>query len=410
MQSPLKSLSVAAIALTLTLLTIQGGSSQALAEGKSMWNPTGWFSGSQASQSDNSALEAKKRADMAQQQADAAQAEATKAIEAARKAREASEKARLEVEKAQLQIEQHTQKPTVQYSEETPMFTRSAEKQSKTRFSESAEETGFGKGKLWNPMSLFKGDSTADSAATKGSKEITRKPKLEAKSTTDSKSENWTMLGLLNKRQDKQTEAEALQKEAAGKAEAQRRLETPVRERPPEVAFSDGIPDYKTKAALIETEKGNIAIELFPDEAPKTVANFAKLVNDGFYNKYNMKFHRVIPGFVIQTGDPTGTGAGGSKGTVPLEAKNKLSHNVKGIVAMARGPAPDSASSQFYITLTPQTALDGKYAIFGKVISGLDVLDKIEKDDMLYGIRLVDMTSIKLDQPLEKKKLFSKMF
>jgi cyclophilin family peptidyl-prolyl cis-trans isomerase len=123
-----------------------------------------------------------------------------------------------------------------------------------------------------------------------------------------------------------------------------------------------------------------------------------------------MKFHRVVPGFVVQTGDPTGTGAGGSKKTVPLEAKNKLSHNAKGIVAMARGADPNSATSQFYITLAPQTSLDGKYAIFGKVISGIDVLDKIEKDDMMYGIRLVELSSVVRDPAPEKKKFFSSLF
>jgi cyclophilin family peptidyl-prolyl cis-trans isomerase len=122
-----------------------------------------------------------------------------------------------------------------------------------------------------------------------------------------------------------------------------------------------------------------------------------------------MKFHRVVPGFVVQTGDPTGTGAGGSKKTVPLEAKNKLSHNAKGIVAMARGFDPNSGTSQFYITLTPQTSLDGKYTIFGKVISGMSVLDKIEIGDMLYGVRLVESTSVTRD-PVEKKGFFSSLF
>jgi peptidyl-prolyl cis-trans isomerase B (cyclophilin B) len=114
----------------------------------------------------------------------------------------------------------------------------------------------------------------------------------------------------------------------------------------------------------------------------------------------------VIPGFVIQTGDPTGTGAGGSKNTIPLEAKNKLTHNVKGMVAMARGGDPDSASSQFYITLAPQTALDGKYAIFGKVVGGLDVVEKITKNDELYAVRIVEPKELSRD-PVVKKHLFS---
>jgi cyclophilin family peptidyl-prolyl cis-trans isomerase len=166
----------------------------------------------------------------------------------------------------------------------------------------------------------------------------------------------------------------------------------------------------KARAAVIETEKGAISIELYPDQAPLTVANFARLISEGFYNKFNMRFHRVIPGFVIQTGDPTGTGAGGSKKAVPLEVKNKLSHNAKGVVAMARGGDPGSATSQFYITLAPQTVLDGKYAIFGKVIGGLDVLDKIEKGDMLYGVRLADIKTVARDPQPEKKKFFSSLF
>jgi peptidyl-prolyl cis-trans isomerase B (cyclophilin B) len=171
-------------------------------------------------------------------------------------------------------------------------------------------------------------------------------------------------------------------------------------------AVEQKAPVEKAQAAILETEKGAISIELFPKQAPNTVENFATLANEGFYNRGNMKFHRVIPGFVIQTGDPTGTGAGGSKKTIPLEAKNKLSHNTKGMVAMARGGDPDSASSQFYITLAPQTALDGKYAIFGKVVGGLDVLDKITKDDQLYAVRVVDPKELTHD-PVTKKNLFS---
>jgi peptidyl-prolyl cis-trans isomerase B (cyclophilin B) len=159
-----------------------------------------------------------------------------------------------------------------------------------------------------------------------------------------------------------------------------------------------------TQGALIETQKGNIAIEFFPEQAPMTVENFTKLVEQNFYNAPNMKFHRVVPGFVIQTGDPTGTGAGGSKKTIPLEAKNKLSHNAKGIVAMARSGDPNSATSQFYITLTPQVALDGKYAIFGRVISGMDVLDQIRQGDRLYGVKLIDTTTVVPDKKPEEKK------
>jgi cyclophilin family peptidyl-prolyl cis-trans isomerase len=163
------------------------------------------------------------------------------------------------------------------------------------------------------------------------------------------------------------------------------------------------------QGVLIQTEKGDIAVELFPDQAPITVKNFLKLVERRFYDSPNMTFHRVVPGFVIQTGDPTGTGSGGSGETIPLEAKNKLSHNAKGVVAMARSADPNSASSQFYITLAPQTSLDGKYAIFGKVVGGMDVLPRIKKGDKLYGVKLVDLTTIPPDKKEEKKGVGSSL-
>ncbi|MBY0449114.1 MAG: peptidylprolyl isomerase [Cyanobacteria bacterium] len=153
----------------------------------------------------------------------------------------------------------------------------------------------------------------------------------------------------------------------------------------------------------MQTQRGEIAFKLFPDEAPKTVENFVSLVKKGFYDVPSMKFHRVVPGFVVQTGDPTGTGYGGSGSPIQLEAKNTLSHDKIGIVAMARGPAPNSATSQFYITLKPQIKLDGKYAIFGKVIKGLNVLDLIQQDDRVYGIQFVDEAQIQPDQPVKKK-------
>ncbi|MDX2085323.1 MAG: peptidylprolyl isomerase [Candidatus Melainabacteria bacterium] len=158
------------------------------------------------------------------------------------------------------------------------------------------------------------------------------------------------------------------------------------------------------RGALLQTEKGNVVLELYPEEAPKTVSNFVNLVEKGFYNTPNMKFHRVVANFVVQTGDPTGTGYGGSKERIPLEVKNKLSHDRKGTVAMARGADPNSASSQFYITLTAQKHLDGKYAIFGRAISGLDVLDQIEPNTKLYGIKLIDIRSVRIDQAANAPK------
>jgi peptidyl-prolyl cis-trans isomerase B (cyclophilin B) len=156
------------------------------------------------------------------------------------------------------------------------------------------------------------------------------------------------------------------------------------------------------QGVLLETERGTIGFTLFAKDAPITVANFEKLVAQGFYNVPTMTFHRVVPGFVVQMGDPTGTGMGGSDAKIPLEVKNKLTHGRKGMVAMARSADPDSASSQFYITLAPQSSLDGKYAVFGEVVSGLDVLDKIEQGDRVLGVKLVDPATLVANKPATK--------
>lgn len=136
----------------------------------------------------------------------------------------------------------------------------------------------------------------------------------------------------------------------------------------------------ETDTVKIEMTDGSvIIIELYPDIAPATVANFKKLVSEKFYD--GIIFHRVISGFMIQGGDPTGTGTGGSKETVKGEFgtngfNNTLSHT-RGVVSMARTNAPDSASSQFFICHADSVFLDGQYAAFGKVIAGMDTVDKI---------------------------------
>ena len=130
----------------------------------------------------------------------------------------------------------------------------------------------------------------------------------------------------------------------------------------------------------IEMENGAlIDIELYEDKAPITVANFKKLVSEGFYD--GLIFHRVIAGFMIQGGDPTGTGCGGSSTKIKGEfamngVKNDISH-VRGVVSMARSQMPNSASSQFFIMHADGKVLDGSYAAFGKVISGMEVVDEI---------------------------------
>jgi cyclophilin family peptidyl-prolyl cis-trans isomerase len=133
---------------------------------------------------------------------------------------------------------------------------------------------------------------------------------------------------------------------------------------------------YKTdnSVAVIETTLGKIAVELFPREAPDTVANFVKLVEKGFYD--GVVFHRVIPGFMIQTGDPTGTGRGGPGWTILDEFSPKLRHDRAGILSMANA-GPDTGGSQFFITHGPTPHLDNRHAVFGVVIEGLDVVNKI---------------------------------
>jgi cyclophilin family peptidyl-prolyl cis-trans isomerase len=131
---------------------------------------------------------------------------------------------------------------------------------------------------------------------------------------------------------------------------------------------------------VIETEKGNIVVELYPEIAPKTVENFVNLVNSGFYD--GLTFHRVIKDFMIQTGDPNGDGTGGSEENVVGEflsndwKENNLSHT-EGVISMARATDKNSASSQFFICTAEDTFLDGEYAAFGKVIEGLDVAKEI---------------------------------
>ncbi len=131
---------------------------------------------------------------------------------------------------------------------------------------------------------------------------------------------------------------------------------------------------------VIEMENGGkIKIELYPEKAPITVANFEKLVNEGFYN--GLGFHRVISGFMIQGGDPLGNGTGGSKDKIKGEFKangvnNDIKH-VRGVISMARSAHPDTASSQFFIMHKDAPHLDGNYAAFGKVVEGIEVVDEI---------------------------------
>ena len=131
---------------------------------------------------------------------------------------------------------------------------------------------------------------------------------------------------------------------------------------------------------IIEMDNGaKIEIELYPDKAPITVANFEKLVKEGFYD--GLTFHRVIPGFMIQGGDPLGNGMGGSDENIKGEFRangvdNDIKH-VRGVISMARSYNPNSASSQFFIMHADAPHLDGQYAAFGKVVSGIEAVDEI---------------------------------
>ena len=140
----------------------------------------------------------------------------------------------------------------------------------------------------------------------------------------------------------------------------------------------------------IEMENGGIIdIELFDDLAPITCANFKKLVSEGFYD--GLIFHRVIAGFMIQGGDPTGTGCGGSDKNIKGEflvngVRNTISHE-RGVISMARAYDPNSASSQFFIMHKNAPHLDGQYAAFGKVVSGMEVVDEIASIPTDYSDR-----------------------
>ncbi|MGE5196340.1 MAG: peptidylprolyl isomerase [Anaerolineae bacterium] len=151
------------------------------------------------------------------------------------------------------------------------------------------------------------------------------------------------------------------------------------------MAFESG----KTYQAIIYTTKGQIICELRPDKAPLSVTNFIQLVRGGFYN--GLSFHRVVPNFVIQGGDPKGNGTGGPGYTVPAEIG--LSHE-KGALAWARladqvNPERRSSGSQFYITLEKVPYLDGNYTVFGQTIKGVDVIQKIEQGDRIEKIEIL---------------------
>ena len=141
------------------------------------------------------------------------------------------------------------------------------------------------------------------------------------------------------------------------------------------------------QTAVMTLENGNeIRIEFYPEDAPKTVENFVTLAQKGFYN--GLTFHRVVPDFVVQGGDPKGNGTGGPGYTIKAEF-NKHKH-VRGSLAMARSQHPDSAGSQFYITYGRTPHLDGNYTVFGKITSGMEHVDRIKQGDRMKSVAIVE--------------------
>jgi peptidyl-prolyl cis-trans isomerase B (cyclophilin B) len=144
--------------------------------------------------------------------------------------------------------------------------------------------------------------------------------------------------------------------------------------------------EVKQLAVITLDSGGQIRVEFFPEDAPKTVENFITLTKKGYYN--GLIFHRVVPGFVVQGGDPKGDGTGGPGYTIKAEF-NKRKHE-RGSLAMARSQHPDSAGSQFYITYGPQPHLDGNYTVFGQVVSGMEHVDRIKQGDRMTSVVIVE--------------------
>ncbi len=141
------------------------------------------------------------------------------------------------------------------------------------------------------------------------------------------------------------------------------------------------------KSATIQTSRGTISVELHAEKAPNTVANFEKLAGEGFYD--DLKFHRVIPNFMIQTGCPSGTGTGDPGYKFDDEFDDSLKHDAPGVLSMANA-GPNSNGSQFFICHVPCPHLDGKHSVFGRVLEGQDIVDSIEQGDVMEKVTVTD--------------------
>jgi peptidylprolyl isomerase len=143
-------------------------------------------------------------------------------------------------------------------------------------------------------------------------------------------------------------------------------------------------PARERSVCILETAKGSLAFEMYPEVAPRTVARISELIAGGFFD--GLVFHRVVADFVVQAGDPTGSGEGGSGQTIPAEFSHL--HYIRGSVGMARNDDIHSNDSQFFICISDQPHLDGKYTLFGQVIRGMEVLDRIRQGDKILSVRL----------------------
>jgi peptidyl-prolyl cis-trans isomerase B (cyclophilin B) len=157
---------------------------------------------------------------------------------------------------------------------------------------------------------------------------------------------------------------------------------------PPFITFGNLFKTEMSKA-ILKTEKGDMTVEFYDADAPNTVANFKKLAKSGFYN--NVTFHRVIPNFMIQGGDPTGTGAGGPGYKIDCELQGGNQYHDRGVLSMAHA-GRNTGGSQFFIchSRTNTAHLDGNHTVFGKVIENVDVVDAIRQGDKILTIEVIE--------------------
>lgn len=186
------------------------------------------------------------------------------------------------------------------------------------------------------------------------------------------------MLGACGNKNDTETTSSESTEETAGESTGENETSENSSAETGDVQGGIGMHNIEIKIK----DYGTVKLELDGDTAPITVANFIKLTNEGFYN--GLTFHRIMDGFMVQGGDPQGNGFGGSDETIKGEfASNGVTNNIshkKGVISMARAQDPNSASSQFFITVANSEFLDGNYAAFGHVTEGQDILDKIASD------------------------------